>query len=235
MRIGFTLIELLIVIAIIAILALIAIPNFLEAQVRAKVTKVYADMRSVATAMESYYVDYNSYPIQLSEYRGSSPHRAFAFQVNRLTGLTTPVQYLATTRGDVMSDPFSQARDVNARAYSYVNILGAFQYLQDPSAPWQAGALRNVLVAPAPLKFNGSESRIYLCNWAVTSPGPDRIEGDPQLDNPSLTREPKQLITNPGDACWKAHMNGQLYFYDPTNGTASRGNIWRIGPSSPNK
>ena len=36
---GFTLIELLIVIAIIAILALIAIPNFLEAQTRSKVSR----------------------------------------------------------------------------------------------------------------------------------------------------------------------------------------------------
>ena len=45
-------IELLIVVAIIAILALIAVPNFLEAQVRAKVSRVKSDMRNVATALE---------------------------------------------------------------------------------------------------------------------------------------------------------------------------------------
>ena len=50
---AFTLIELLIVVAIIAILAAIAVPNFLEAQIRAKVSRVLSDQRSLATAMEA--------------------------------------------------------------------------------------------------------------------------------------------------------------------------------------
>src|SRR5881394_2996609 len=59
---GFTLIELLIVVAIIAILAAIAVPNFLEAQTRSKVSRVKADMRTFATAVESYAVDNNRPP-----------------------------------------------------------------------------------------------------------------------------------------------------------------------------
>src|SRR6187549_842092 len=58
---AFTLIELLIVVAIIAILAAIAVPNFLEAQTRSKVARAKADMRSLATGIDAYVVDHNSY------------------------------------------------------------------------------------------------------------------------------------------------------------------------------
>ncbi len=59
---AFTLIELLIVVAIIAILAAIALPNFQEAQVRAKVSRVKADMRTLSTALEAYCLDMGQYP-----------------------------------------------------------------------------------------------------------------------------------------------------------------------------
>jgi len=55
---GFTLIELLIVVAIIAILAAIAVPNFLEAQVRAKVSRGMNDMRTLVTAHQAYITDW---------------------------------------------------------------------------------------------------------------------------------------------------------------------------------
>ena len=60
---GFTLIELLIVVAIIGIIAAIAIPNLLNAIDRGKQKRTMADLRSIGTAVESYAVDNNVYPI----------------------------------------------------------------------------------------------------------------------------------------------------------------------------
>lgn len=85
---GFTLIELLVVVAIIAILAAIAVPNFMEAQTRAKVSRVKSDLRTIATGLESYMVDRNRVP-----YDGEpgGPHYGW---VNAQQQLTTPISYL---------------------------------------------------------------------------------------------------------------------------------------------
>ena len=59
---GFTLIELLIVVAIIGIIAALLIPNFLDALQKAKQKRTVADVRTIATALESARSDAGRYP-----------------------------------------------------------------------------------------------------------------------------------------------------------------------------
>lgn len=96
-RKAFTLIELLIVVAIIAILAAIAVPNFVEAQTRSKVSRVKADLRTIATALESYAVDQNHYP-----WTGPTNTKFYPIGTTCVT-LTTPIAYLTSVD---FKDPF---------------------------------------------------------------------------------------------------------------------------------
>ncbi|KPL08955.1 hypothetical protein AMJ85_07450, partial [candidate division BRC1 bacterium SM23_51] len=84
----------LIVVAIIAILALIAVPNFLEAQLRAKVSRIQTDMRTIKTAMEAYFVDHNSYCCDDANSTCAQPGWNESYFPLGYPQLTTPVAYL---------------------------------------------------------------------------------------------------------------------------------------------
>ncbi|HQO33767.1 MAG TPA: type II secretion system protein [bacterium] len=92
-RNAFTLIELLIVVAIIGVLAAIAVPNFLNAQVRAKVAKTEAEMKTYVTACEMYRLDNGKY--------FPHPQGHFPWQ-NKY--LTTPTAYCASVPRDLFQD-----------------------------------------------------------------------------------------------------------------------------------
>ena len=207
---GFTLIELLIVVAIIAILAAIAVPNFLEAQIRSKVSRVKADQRSLATGLEAYYVDNNDFPeyaigdagangfagaISPAGSAGSSgagqilTFRVKAAGTDYFHTITTPQAYLTS----YFSDPFADSKGC------------VFAYYKDT---------------------NG---------WIVASFGPDTDEndttvGDIGFANPfavqtiytSNEAQPSVLLlTGNGDS-------GYACTYDPTNGTVTPGDVYRV-------
>lgn len=109
---AFTLIELLIVVLIIAILAAIAIPNFMEFQTRAKVSRVKNDMRSLATALEAYCVDEGTYPSPWWDWDSNS----YLYE----SCITTPIAYITT----IPYDPFkTQEGETTSTSY-----LRRFEY-----------------------------------------------------------------------------------------------------------
>ncbi len=101
-RTGFTLIELLIVVAIIGILAAIAVPNFLNAQIRAKLARTEADMKALETAIESYKIDTNKYVGNF-----------------KLARLSSPVSYI----GVIPEDPFGPIAESD---FGYGTVLNAY-------------------------------------------------------------------------------------------------------------
>ncbi|MGC9326251.1 MAG: type II secretion system protein [Candidatus Hinthialibacter sp.] len=96
---AFTLIELLIVVAIIGILAAIAVPNFLNAQLKAKIAATAGNMKAIGSALEMYSIDYGAYPhtYQPDTYSFINP------RILRFKRLTTPVAYMSSSVRDVFN------------------------------------------------------------------------------------------------------------------------------------
>lgn len=148
---GFTLIELLIVVAIIAILAAIAVPNFLEAQVRAKIARAKSDMRSLMLGCESYRIDCNKYP--LDNVAGKPDMYSWCM-------LSTPVAYMSSVPTSAFKEykaagcvpPYTGA-DLNPGPY-YEYWLGN----------WSNGVFK--------YDAGCTETNIY---WRASSVGPDNL------------------------------------------------------------
>lgn len=119
---GFTLIELLIVVAIIGILAAIAVPNFLNAQIRAKVSRALADLRNINTAMGMYVMD-NNQAIRDPQEIGVVGGNGNGLDVWRQ--LTTPTSYIA---GNAFYDPFKpKTNEFSGAAWEAVKV-GVYHY-----------------------------------------------------------------------------------------------------------
>ena len=153
---AFTLIELLIVVAIIAILAAIAVPNFLEAQVRAKVSRTKSDFRSLATALEDYHVDNGNYPITYV-FDEAAQREVLG---NLLFALSTPIAYVSSSH---LEDPFGWRPDNDGG-------FGAFGTI-DGVAYYHARA-RDISKEKALIQV---DPEYTLVRWILWGRGPDQI------------------------------------------------------------
>lgn len=164
---AFTLIELLVVVAIIAILAAIAVPNLLEAQTRAKVSRAQSDMRTIATGLETFRIDRGRYPPD-AQYGPAS-----ITYLTRLKFLTTPVAYLSSVPGDPFANEgrileYTSTKPHNP--YQFPAVGGDWVYpltydyanRRNPDGSWEGDATwTNITRSPGAV------------TWALRSNGPD--------------------------------------------------------------
>ena len=205
---AFTLIELLIVIAIIAILALIAVPNFLEAQVRAKIARAMADQRTIAVAVEAYTVDWGRPPLGHKEcMKWKDPKRTGVPGGDVLRGaiysrLTTPVAFISS----VPIDPFADKFTISKAGGTHPSRLYVYQSV-------------SVLTGEGN-SMGGSypEAASKGISFTILSKGPSRrYSADPSLGADDVAAAAK--IVGP-----TAYPD---LIYDATNGTVSFGYLMR--------
>ncbi len=194
LRNGFTLIELLIVVAIIGVLAAIAVPNFLNAQTRAKIAKIDADMRALATALESYNLDSNAYP----PYPLWGGHTTPAY----LNSLSTPIAYMNNPEG--VDDPFGLIVDHDGQRgqrYGFLNI--------GPKMGYKAGPIERPPSGFEPIWKGVRLPGSYI--WWLTSRGPNKqlnLAGD----DPSANPRGVFLLY---DASNGLHSSGDIFRFGP--------------------
>jgi prepilin-type N-terminal cleavage/methylation domain-containing protein len=210
MKRGFTLIELLVVVAIISVLAAIAIPNMLEAQIRAKVSRARGDARTIATGLEAYCVDNNAYPMCNNEMLcGWRPGSDAGNDARYLERLSTPISYITSP---LMRDPFEPAGRYSD--FTPANPQGIYtDQTGDPDRPrivdYKYGAIKTDAGHGGGFANVAPEKPVA---WIVYSAGPDRAY-----------TAPRTLMESTDPPLVSAQ------FYDPTNGTASYGDVWRAG------
>jgi len=219
MRKAFTLIELLVVVAIIAILAAIMVPNLLEAMTRTKVSRAKSDMRTIALGLETYLIDNNRYPsCNNNMMPARRPKKDGTIPVDEkavLERLSTPIAYLTTS---FIEDPFRpkvrsaehtaanpQGEDVRSIYESNVGIAPTY----NPHWLIKYGAIH-----PSPTQETGfaNEGHEPPRGWVLYSGGPDgnyaALGTMMKLSQPTVVP--------------------MSQFYDPTNGTTSYGDIYRV-------
>jgi type II secretion system protein G len=205
---GFTLIELLIVIAIILILIAIALPNFMEAQQRAKVAKAKGEMRTYTAAMESYRLDFGGFP---RDHDSIWPHPVAGDQ-DGYTQLTSPIKYLSSLPrdpwGEQVTSGGTQAGGVaRNRAFYYEGGSGSDETASRDGKPGgQCGSGGRKILYRDPTKRNWGSGR--CCHaYLILSIGPNADDETGGNDD-----FPYSTV---------------LTVYNPTNGTRSAGDIYK--------
>jgi prepilin-type N-terminal cleavage/methylation domain-containing protein len=229
---AFTLIELLIVVAIIAILAAIAVPNFLEAQTRAKVSRVLSDQRTYATALETYMIDNSSYPLHWPYSTGTFGGVNYAAiqnpptqNINKaLAAAQSPepdndwdvIPSFAIKHASGTVPPLSLTTPVS---YLSTYVPDTFANMKQATFGYVAGPVGFLVWSPGPDTIDN----MYMNGTTAHKGSEHIIRGGQSLPSPYLIAGPGGSMQRPAGA----PTSGESYTYDATNGTASAGDVYR--------
>ncbi len=167
---GFTLIELLCVVAILGILLTIIIPNFLNAQLKAKIAKVVGELNHLEKAIYLYHIDYDVYPAEMSKWIEKRVNQIKTGEVegNRNGG------WIDSNRGfgwDLNLQPYlpnGLPVDIfhNPHRYPSPTICNALTYHY---CYWDSNGFRKEVY------MDWKKAGAYEFAWKVSSDGPDRV------------------------------------------------------------
>ncbi|MCX7047474.1 MAG: hypothetical protein NTX50_18570 [Candidatus Sumerlaeota bacterium] len=253
----------LIVLGVILILFMIAVPNFLESQSRSKVSRAMADQRSLATGLEAYYVDYNSYPAWVEvlwqgpvKYLSQGPVDPFAGRGSLSSGDGQSLFHYVTG-----TDAFNRAKQAGL-VNPYAEQPSSFwmTYSVGPSGQDSGGTIvydptNGTISAGNIIRISQGNLSGYGDSFSRLSYGGAYGGAAPAAKSASVSRakmpagesgsgysmkatfpalgrqgapEPPQGASAAGEAKTQDRL---AFAYDPTNGTASEGDIYRTKDS----
>jgi hypothetical protein len=203
---------------------------FTESSTQDKVSRVRADLRSLANGVESYFVDANGYPIQ--EIGGGAAGGAGEFTAGRVVDTSAPAQQPASDRfGSTSGASFEYSKGFNSGW-----ILWSFGP-DEPSS--EAGSAINMAPVVDYAYYNPAIA------GGVPLTDANRFDYPDDLDADALSTDPDAAVTNEG-VIWSYYSASDSYqindgdslinnvAYDPTNGMTSNGGVYRVkevGPS----
>lgn len=218
---GFSILRAVVWVAIVGVGLAIGIPNFTRnpASTNSMGSRTKSDMRSLATAIETYFVDHETYPAMAmnpaetmdAQFYKTLPAKAGrtlrATHGTRLESLTTPVAYVTSN----FPDPFADTLGIGFRYYTDGRgwMLGSYGPDKDEKTGGQL------------MWDNGSvDVPPYTPEDALT---PRRAAGDEGVErayNSEFAQPSAYMLMGRGP-------NG-AFTYDPTNGTYSAGDMYRV-------